>query len=96
MSRDTSTLTATKFYRDVCANLFSSQANGVRAPCWIVDGGAGGLGHGPFVPHFLPVVAAPESHRDIFISGYGDGLLLEERKREINVPYYSLLSWFSH
>ncbi len=64
---------------DGCADVSSSQADSVGAPCWIVDGRAGGLGHGPFIPHFLPVVAAPESHCDIVIPGYGDGLLLEGR-----------------
>lgn len=60
----------------MCADVSSSQADGVGASRWIVDGRAGGLGHGPFIPHLLPVVAAPESHRDIIIPGYGDGLLL--------------------
>ncbi len=64
---------------DGCADVSSSQADSVGAPCWIVDGRAGGLGHGPFIPHLLPVVAAPESHCDIVIPGYGDGLLLEGR-----------------
>lgn len=53
----------------------SSQADGVRASCGVVNGRAGGLGHGPFIPHFLPVVAAPESDCDVIIPGYGDGLL---------------------
>lgn len=55
----------------------SLQADGVRASCGVVDGGAGGLGHSPFIPHLLPVVAAPESHCNIVVPGYGDGLLLE-------------------
>lgn len=58
----------------------SSQANGVGASGWIVDGRAGGLGHGPLVPHLLAIVAAPESNGDIVITGHRDGLLLEELK----------------
>lgn len=61
-----------------------SEADGVGASCWIVDGRAGGLGHGPFIPHLLPVVAAPESHCDIIITRYGDGLLLKEEFEEGN------------
>ena len=53
----------------------SSQANGVGASGGVVDGGAGGLGHRPLVPHLLAVVAAPEAHRDVIIVGQGDGLL---------------------
>ena len=70
-----------QFYRNAFVCLLtdecSSQADGVGASGRIVDGGAGGLGHGPLVPHLLPVVAAPESHRDIIIPGHRDGLLLQ-------------------
>ena len=78
-SQATSTLTITESYRNVCvcllAGVTSSEANSVGASCRIVDGRAGGLGHSPFIPHLLPVVAAPESHCDIIITRYGDGLL---------------------
>lgn len=58
----------------------SSQANGVGASGWIVNGRAGGLGHGPLVPHLLAIVAAPESNSDIIVTGHRNGLLLEELK----------------
>lgn len=60
----------------------SSQTNGVRATGGVVDGGAGGLGHRPLVPHLLAVVAAPESHGDIIIVGQRDGLLEWEEDGE--------------
>ena len=60
----------------------SSQANGVGAAGGVVDGGAGGLGHRPLVPHLLAVVAAPEAHSDIVVVGQGDGLLDAEKKNK--------------
>jgi len=80
----TFTLTATRSYSNVWfpADASSSQADGVGASCWVVDGRAGGLGHGPLIPHLLPVVAAPEPHCDIIIPGYGDGLLEGEEDGE--------------
>lgn len=57
----------------------SSQADGVRAACGVVNGGAGGLRHSPFIPNLLPIVAAPESHCDIVVPGQGDGLLWAKR-----------------
>lgn len=41
-----------------------------------MDGGAGGLGHGPLVPDLLSVVATPETDSDVIALGHGDGLLL--------------------
>lgn len=64
--------------------LSPSQADGVGASCRVVNGRTGGLGHSPFIPHFLPVVAAPESHCDIIVPGYGDGLLSEGRRKKIS------------
>lgn len=63
----------------------SLQADGVGASCGVVDGRAGGLGHSPFIPHLLPIVAAPESHCNIIILGYGDWLLLEGMNKRNNV-----------
>lgn len=41
-----------------------------------MDGGAGGLGHGPLVPDLLSVVATPETDSDVISLGHGNGLLL--------------------
>lgn len=41
-----------------------------------MDGGAGGLGHGPLVPDLLSVVATPEADGDVVALGHGNGLLL--------------------
>lgn len=89
-SQATCTLTSTKSHRNVCvcisvdgcADVSSSQADSVGASSWIVDGRAGGLGHSPFIPHFLPIVAAPESHRHVIVPGYGDGLFEGEEDGE--------------
>lgn len=40
-----------------------------------MDGGAGGLGHGPLVPDLLSVVATPETDSDVIALGHGNGLL---------------------
>lgn len=58
-----------------------SQADGVGAPCWVVDGWAGRLSHRPFVPHLLPVVAAPESHRHLVLPWHTDRLLMTKKDR---------------
>lgn len=44
-----------------------------------MDGGAGGLGHGPLVPNLLSVVAAPETNSDVISLGHRNGLLAEGR-----------------
>lgn len=59
----------------------SSQADGVGAPRWVMDGRTWRLRHGPFVPDLLPIVAAPEPDCDLIFPGYGDGLLLKWTKR---------------
>lgn len=41
-----------------------------------MDGGAGGLRHGPLVPDLLSVVATPETDSDVIALGHGNGLLL--------------------
>lgn len=69
-----------KWMSDRCADSSCSQADGVGAAGWIVDGRAGGLRHCPLVPNLLPIVAAPESYNDVIVSGYSDGLLLEKGK----------------
>lgn len=67
-----------------CADVSSSQADGVGPSCWIMDGGAGGFGHGPLVPNLLPVVATPETNSDVITLGHRNGLLLEESEN-VNV-----------
>lgn len=58
-----------------CAEASSSQADGVGPSCRVMDGGAGGLGHGPLVPDLLSVVATPETDSDVVALGHGNGLL---------------------
>lgn len=59
-----------------CAGASPSQADGVGPPRRVMDGGAGGLGHGPLVPDLLSIVATPETDSDVVALGHGDGLLL--------------------
>lgn len=62
-----------------CADASSSEADGVGPSCWIMDGRAGGLGHGPLVPNLLSVVATPETNSDVITLGHRNGLLSEGR-----------------
>ncbi len=51
------------------------QANGVRAPRRVVDGGAYRLSHSPFIPDLLSIVTPPEPHAHIIATGQRDRLL---------------------
>lgn len=62
-----------------CAEVSSSQADGVGPSCRVMDGRAGGLGHGPLVPNLLSVVATPETDSDVIALGHRNGLLLGGR-----------------
>lgn len=75
-------LTETQESADLCRDASSSQADGVGTACGVVNGRAGGLRHSPFIPNLLPVVTAPESHCDIIVLGYGDGLFKREEDGE--------------
>ncbi len=61
------------------------QANGVRAPRRVVNGGAYRLSHSPFIPDLLSIVTPPEPHAHIIATGQRDRLLHGgggERERE--------------
>lgn len=55
------------------------QADGVRAPGGVVNGGACRLGHSPFIPDLLSIVTPPEPHAHVITAGQRDRLLHEER-----------------
>lgn len=56
------------------------QADGVRAPGGVVNGGACRLGHSPFIPDLLPIVTPPEPHAHAITTGQRDWLLHGERE----------------
>lgn len=65
------------------------QADGVRAPGGVVNGGARRLGHSPFIPDLLPVVTPPEPHAHAITTGQRDRLLHGERegKKEVQITF---------
>lgn len=59
------------------------QADGVRAPGGVVNGGAYRLGHSPFIPDLLSIVTPPKAHAHVIATGQRDRLLHEDRKKKV-------------